>query len=243
MDNLLEKIEASSQQEKGSFKVSKWLSLGVFLSPSTFAKLWDELSPFYLVHSDRVLQENFFSSKESFIKHYSLYFNSLKSGELPNESFFRKYFSFTLSKDLEHYYKMPLGNEKLLIKAQRPVLQSQFFTLGFSFEERKVRSMVMGQNTLFWGLQLSFPQLYQNPSSPAIEKITRGPDFPNAELFYNIQRFCRYHTHPVFFSYKGEKIVSPFRLDNENMDWIDNHPQLRQLEISVIPPKKKKDLA
>jgi hypothetical protein len=239
--DLSKEIENSSLKEKGPLRVSKWLSLGLFLSPKTCEALWDELMPFFLVHSDRVLHKDFMSDKALFLKNYQLYFQALKEGKIPEESFFRKFFSFSISCDLKHYYKMNLDDSRFLIKAQKPVIQSQFFTLGFSFEEKKIRPMIMGKDVLFWGFQLSFPQLYQSPSSQSIDKISKGPEFPNAELFHRIQRFCRRATRPVFFSYQGEKIVTPFRLGHDGFDWINEHPQLKTLNLTVLPPKNKKE--
>ena len=93
--------------------------------------------------------------------------------------------------------------------------------------------MTFGINSIQWGIQFSFPYLFQNVNMEVI-KVREGALFPNASLFKQIQKWMRYHTSPTTFEVEGKEINVPIRLGNKCKTWINFHPQLAAKGLRVI---------
>ncbi len=59
--------------------------------------------------------------------------------------------------------------------------------------------MVLSRKSVTWGLQFSYPQLYQDPRTRQIFKVTDTPEFPNTALFSKLQKWIRSETLPTPF--------------------------------------------
>jgi hypothetical protein len=92
--------------------------------------------------------------------------------------------------------------------------------------------MVFGINSISWGIQFSYPQLYQDENCQ-IQVVKPGPEFPNTVLFQKMQRWIRQHTIPTPFLTPYQRINAPIRMGRQVLNWINNHPQLKAKNLSI----------
>ena len=59
-------------------------------------------------------------------------------------------------------------------------------------------------------------------------------EFPNTELFFQLQRWVRKHTKVTTFLVGGRELRVPVRLGSACVSWINEHPDFRgELEVGV----------
>lgn len=176
---------------------------------------------------------NEFISKEAFLEAYSSYVAALKQGELPNDSRIRPYFTSIWTVTLEAVYAVPVKQGHNLIKICQPVIQLQGHRFDYSTVDGKFRSMVLGSDCVQWGLQFSYPQLYQDDNLQVFS-TREGVQFPNTALFKRLQQWMRSHTIATPFEVEGKKINVPIRIGKQCLSWVNNHPQLQVKGLRVI---------
>lgn len=228
-------IRISTPQEEGKLQVSKWLKYQALLDSAEMKELLLFLEPFSIfVVSEAVEGKSGLIEKTDFIAHHQRYIEELKKGELPDESQLRKYFSsiFTTTSDL--LYAMKLSNGKSLIKPLRPVIQLQLHHFFASSLDGKFYPMVLSDESVTWGIQFSYPQLFQDPKTFEITKVTSSPEFPNTALFLKLVKWMRTHTVPTPFLFQDKKTNAPMRIGRNCFDWIEKHPGLILRGIKVI---------
>lgn len=215
-------------------KASKWIQLRVLLSHEELANLFTALEPFELHATGSVLKKGeSLISVNTFLEKYHSYTESLKEGSLPNLQPLRPYFSSILTIDDTHLEKISINEEQELVRMAHPAVQLQHHTLAYSAEEKKFRSMVLGKNSIYWGLQFSYPQLYLD-AEQNIHHILKESSFPNTVLFSTIQKWFRRNTIPTpFIINEGERINVPARIGKECLSWVNYHPQLKEQHLRV----------
>lgn len=215
--------------------VSKWLTCSVLLETQELQRLIAELPLFWIFSVGKLLgpEQGEISSSE-FLEAYDAYMQSIKRGSLLPETAFQASFSTVWTCSLEALYAVYIDEEHKLIKPCRPVIQLQHHKMSYSKDDKKFRSMVFGVESIYWGLQFSYPQLYQDPQSLKVETVRESEAFPNTYLFHALQRWMRRHTIPTPFLV-GEQIVNtPMRIGRECLPWIHHHPQLVQKDLRVV---------
>jgi hypothetical protein len=93
--------------------------------------------------------------------------------------------------------------------------------------------MTLGQGSVTWGIQFSYPQIFQHPQSHAFAKVGDGEEFPNTSLFSKLAKWLRNFSMPTTFIYEGKSTSVPIRTGKEVFSWIHNHPQLKLQGLSV----------
>jgi hypothetical protein len=93
--------------------------------------------------------------------------------------------------------------------------------------------MVLSPESISWGLQISYPQLYQDPKTRQIAKVTSVLEFSNTALFAKLLKWIRSATLPTPFEVKGVRINSSIRVGKKSLVWIKSHPQLKQRGIQI----------
>lgn len=147
-------------------EASKWLDIQVLLDPKEMEQLFQEIvaqvGPFQIFLTGRVVPEGQ-GEVHNFLSVYRTYTEALKQGQLPNEEEFRPLFStvWTLTPDVLSVTKFEGKRELLRLKI--PAVQLQPHFMAYSLEDGKFYSMVYGRDTLMWGIQFSYPQLYLEP--------------------------------------------------------------------------------
>ncbi len=216
-------------------QVSKSRKLPILIDADEMEALFSFLGTFEIFDvSRKVTEETAEISKADFLSAYATYVNGIKTGQLVDETPLRPYFSaiFTLTPDV--LYAIPVGQDNYLIKAKRPVVQLQrhHFIYTDTFH-----SGIIGAESITWGIQFSYPQLYLDPKTNAIGKVEKNPLFPNTELFQKLAKWVRDHTSATPFVAKGKVTNQPIRLGKRCFAWINNHPTLKARNLYVADRK------
>lgn len=185
------------------------------------------------IASEVVSEKNASLSKEQFLTIYADYIAALESGFLPDVNRIRAAFSSIVTKNSDLLYAMPLGTDRYFIRAIRPIIQLQMHQFFFSKIDATFHPMVLGKESVFWGIQISYPQIYQDPKTGAFCKVTASSEFPNTELFMKAAKWLRHATLPTPFLYQEKRINSSMRLGKDCFSWINNHPQLQSQGLRV----------
>lgn len=223
--------------DEPSLQVSKWLKVPALLDDEEMSRLIHSLGEFVITVTGSVTpQGKGFIGHEAFLEGYQAYIAALQGGQRPNEGNFRRIIPCVWTADLSALYAVPLAEGKQVIRACSPVIQLQHHRFDYSPIDGKFRSMVLGQDTIVWGVQFSYPQLYENPATHEIVQLNEEEAYPNTALFRKLQRWIRHETIPVPFQVEGKQIINvPIRLGKKCVEWIHRHPQLsaRHLEVKV----------
>lgn len=228
-------IEISTAAKEGLLQVSKSRKLPVLIDADEMADLFSNLGNFEIFDVSRKVSEDLAQiSKSDFLNVYRAYVEGIKSGNLVDEAPLRPYFSaiFTVTPDV--LYAIPVGDGKYLIKAKRPVVQLQrhHFIYTDSFH-----SGVIGAESITWGIQFSYPQLFLDPKTNAIGKVEKNETFPNTELFQSLAKWVRNYTSATPFVIDGKVSNQPIRLGKRCFEWINNHPALKAKNLYVADRK------
>jgi len=227
-------IRISSPKTEGILQVSKWTKVQVLLDGDEMQNLLESLGDIYFVSvSDPIKAEQAVISSSDFLQKYTEYIYLLKQGQVPPPEEFRRFFSCALSSTLNCFYAITAGIEKCLVKPIRPVIQLQAHHFFYSELDGKFHPMVLSPESISWGLQASYPQLFQDPRTRQITKVIDSPDFPNTALFSKLLRWMRNFTLPTPFQIKGTRTNSPIRIGKQSLAWIKSHPQLKQKGIEL----------
>lgn len=229
-------LRQSTVAEK-PLQASKWLQSQALLSKEELEDLFkflEESFNFYLYPCGVVCsKEKGEISKTEFVEAYGKYINSLKHGETPDLAFYRTVFSPAMTITTDALFTIPVGEDRQIIRISRPVIQLQAHNIDYSTVDKKFHSMVFGIDSIAWGLQFSYPQLFQDNETKQVEIIKKNQTFPNTALFQLLQKWMRQHTIPTPFIAEGKVTNVPMRLGKKCLDWIHQHPQLVQKNISV----------
>jgi hypothetical protein len=216
------------------YQASKWLSVALLVDADEMKALFESLGPFHIFTVGSVVKRcEGEISKETFLSCYAHYIGQLKTGLLPDDYAYRSLFASIMTTTEEHLYALHVGAEGQLIRIAKPVVQMQSHQLGYSEADGKFRSMVFGTENLLWGLQFSYPQLFEDPQTHAAHKVTESAQFPDTALFRALQKWTRQNTEPTPFIVQDKIVNVPARLGKNCFSWINEHPQLERKGLSV----------
>lgn len=228
-------LRLSSPSEEGMMQVSKSLKHPVLLDVEEMRSLLQHLGEFHLFQvSSPVLKQEAEISIGTFLKYYAAYVEGIKSGALVDEKILRPFFSAAMTKDVDALYAIPLGENKVLVKPIKPVIQMSLNHFIHSAFDEKFHLGVQGQGSITWGIQFTYPQLYQHPKTKMIVKVEKNTLFPNTELFSLLGRWMRQNTLPTPFIYNNQRTNVPLRLGKSCFAWINNHPGLVPKTLKVM---------
>ncbi len=215
-------IKSSSEP----YHASKWLSVALLVDANEMKSLLETLGSFLIYSVGSVVKRGEgLISHESFLSCYAQYVEALKRGSLPDDSTYRTLFAAVWTTSSDHLYALHVGSEGQLIRVVKPVIQLQAHQLDYSMADGKFRPMVFGKDSVLWGIQFSYPQLFEEPKTHAVLKVDESPQFPNTLLFRALQQWTRQNTAPTPFIV-GDKIINvPMRLGKSCFAWINQHPQ------------------
>jgi hypothetical protein len=216
-----------------SLQASKWQKCPVLLDVNEMGELFKALGSFWIIQISGLIptgQE--IIGQEAFLEVYSHYIDSLKRGENTTDSRLRPYFSSVLTTNLESLYTVTINETHGLVKVHQPVIQLQGHRFDYSFADGKFRSMVLGYDSILWGLQFSYPHLYQNDQLEVFT-VREGAQFPNTALFKQLQKWMRMHTIATPIEVEGKRVNVPIRLGKQCLSWINSHPQLKAKGLHI----------
>jgi len=114
------------------------------------------------------------------------------------------------------------------------MIQINPLRLYYAKELKQFKSQVMGAGTIYWGIQFSYPQLFKNPKSGAVEStLTLDTPFPNTQLFKSIQKWLRRCSKATVFIDNSTIIQTPYRITDSCLSWITHHPELKEHHLKV----------
>lgn len=226
-------LRISTLATEGPLQASKWLKCQVLLDASEMESLFTALGSFdiYLTSSVHRPGEGLVA-KQEFLKQYELYVAALQEGRFPDDAACA-FFSSVFTASSEALYAVMVGEGQQLIRVIQPVIQLQSHRMDYSQADGKFRSMTFGSDSLLWGIQFSYPQLYQDNKTHEIHQMLNNEKFPNSLLFQKLQLWVRYHTTPTPMIVEGKKMNLPVRLGKNCFPWINNHPQLVTRNMQV----------
>lgn len=228
----MEKVRVSTVNEEGILQGSKCLKFQVLLDDGEMEALFTELGDVVLgLVSEPAQLDNLLCRKEIFLERYKEYVGFLKRGEVPSEISLRKYFSAALSRSADVFYAVDVRQERYLLKGIQPVIQMQAHHFLYSSVDGKFHPLVMGKESITWGLQFSYPQIVQDPKTKAIQKV--DPNAPNSILFSKVSKWFREYTRPTPFVIGDAVKHEPIRIGKHCFSWIGKHPQLISKGITV----------
>lgn len=216
-------------------QASKWLKCQVLLDGDEMQALFQALGNFYIYLTGGIQNRGEGEiSHDNFLASYRAYVEALKSGVLPEEAVYARLFCSVFSVSRQMLYAIAVSEEKILIRVEKPVVQLQAHRLDYSPFDQKFRSMVLGADSILWGIQFSYPQLFEDAVSKDVFQVREeGSDFPNTQFFHELQRWVRHHTIPTPFMVDGKLTNVPIRLGKECLSWINQHPQLGKKGIAI----------
>ena len=220
--------------EERPLQASKWLESQALLDTDEIAALFEDLGPFFLYACGAVCEPGKGEvGKEEFLHHYSTYIDTLKRGEIPEPSTFRPFFSPAMTTTRDTLFAIPVANGKQIVRPAKPVVQMQAHHMSYSTVDKKFHPMVFGTDSISWGIQFSYPQLYQDNITKLVEPVKDTPTFPNTRLFHQLQRWMRQNTIPTPFIAENIPVNVPMRLGKNCLTWINSHAGLKAKGITV----------
>jgi hypothetical protein len=228
------KFRLSNPAVEGHLNVSKWLKFQVLLSAEEMKDLFQTLPDCSLYNVSEVVDsEGMELSSSDFIKGYTEYVERLKQGECADEKRFRRLFSKALSVTSDIFYAHEVKPHHYLVKPVVPIIQMQLHHFLASEIDGKYYPMNLGQESVSWGVQFSYPQIYQDPLGHSFSKVTESSLFPNTALFRSLTRWLRNFSFPTTFIWKEQVVAVPMRIGKQVLPWIHAHAQLKKKGISV----------
>lgn len=222
-----------------TLQASKWLQHQLLIDIEEMENLFEEMGEFTIVKVGAIVTlQNAVVSKEEFLSLYRKYVEILQSGNLPDITAFRRVFSVAITSSPDALFACRVGPDQYVIKVAKPIIQVQAHAMHYSVHDNKFRPMVFGPDCITWGLQFAYPQIYQDPQTMKIEKVTDEDSCPNTLLFRTIQKWQRRSTVPTPFYVEGKKVNVPMRLGHRCIPWINRHPQLIHQGVEVLTEKR-----
>lgn len=212
-------LSISTPEKEGVYQGSKWLKIPMLLGKEEMSSLLASLGRVWIFPLTG-LTDGKNIDLTVFVEEYGRWIEDLKRGVLPKEEDLRKILAAAITDDLDALWLQEVKG-RYLVKIRRPVIQMQVHFFTYSSMDGEFRSMSMGPDTIFWGVQCSFPQIYQDPKTMEIQEVETGA------LFRKMQLWVREHTRATPFIVEGKKIHVPIRLGKECFSWIHRHPQLQ----------------
>lgn len=214
-------------------QVSKWLKCPLLVDEKEMEALLRAIEPFEIfIASGLMLIGEGLVKQEEFLDCYTNYIDALKNGRIPDDARMARYFSSVFTRTRDALYAVHVDESRQMIKVDRPVVQLQTHRFIYG-ADRKFRSMVHGQGSIHWGIQFSYPQLYQDKEM-RVWDVREGDEFPNTALFKALQRWMRENTVATPFIADGQRVNVPIRLGKRCFAWINHHCQLMASGLSVL---------
>lgn len=214
-------LRISTLPQEGVYQASKWLKIPMLLDADEMTLFLNSLGAIEIFPLTG-LTDGKPLSKDLVIAEYGRWIEGLKAGVLPNESDLRKILASAITDDAEHSLWLQEVQGRFLVKMSRPVVQMQAHFFTYSSVDGEFRSMSMGQDAVFWGIQCSFPQVYQDPKTMEILEVQ------DMGLFRKMQLWARQNTRATPFIVDGKRTNVPMRLGKQCFSWVNKHPQLQE---------------
>lgn len=212
-------------------ELAKFLSVQVLLDPSEMEGLVEDLAPFFIFNCSAVGKPGVGPEPlECWLRDYLDYVQAIKDGQELNAKRFRLRFSEVWTTDPASLQRIRISDDKELLRPKKPCIQLQHHQMALSREDGKLYSMARGKDLIRWGLQFSYPQVYQDSETKEIFKVDSKS--PNSLLFRKLQRWLRAKTLPTTFFACGIRQRLSVRIGKACLAWIHGHPDLNKMGLT-----------
>ncbi|MCH9614772.1 MAG: hypothetical protein SP1CHLAM54_12590 [Chlamydiia bacterium] len=183
---------------------SRYVHIQLLVSDEEMKDLFETLTPFELYNVSQVTKEPLVE-KEIFLNAYRSYFEAFQKGEIEID---RPLFSLALTRDQSAVTQKELPDGRVLTRIVKPVIQMRAHS--YTIAGGKLHTMTFGTDAISWGIQLSFPHLYEDVVTGEV-KDTLKSGSENIELFKALRVWVRNKTKPTTLDIEGNAIKTPLR--------------------------------
>lgn len=222
-------LRVSTLEKEGVYQGSKYLKYQVLCDPEELKRLFERLNPCWIYPLTH-LGKGEEIEQQRFVQKYGSWIEGLKEGKIPSDADLKTILAAALTAETDSLWKQEVPGGRFMIKMAQPVVQIQAHFFTYSEIDEVFRPMTMGEASIFWGLQFSFPQVYQDPKTMELKEIE---DSANTELFRKIKQWVRDETRATPFVINEKRINVPIRLGKNCFSWIHLHPQLLARKMGV----------
>lgn len=219
-------LRISHPEKEGVYQGSKWLKFQVLCQRDEIERLFARLKPFFIFPLTGIVDGNPIS-EENFLIEYESWIAGLKEGRVPEDRALKKILAAAFTQDLEALWLQKVPGTGYLVKMAQPTLLVQAHSFSYSEIDGVFRPMSMGLQSIFWGLQFSFPTIYQDAKTMELKEVER------IKLFEEVRLWVREETRATPFMVGEKRINSSIRLGKGCFSWIGKHPQLGKQGISI----------
>jgi hypothetical protein len=220
-------LRLSTPAAEGVYQGSKYLKFQVLCDAEELQKLLDGSFAIYPLTG---LRDGEPIKSERLIEAYASWIEGLKEGREPTDESLREVLAAAFTAEGDALWKQAVAGDRFIVKIAKPVVQVQAHFFTYSPIDGVFRPMSMGPGNIFWGLQFSFPQIYQDAKTMEFFEVD---ECPNAELFQRIRQWVRDTTRATPFVVGGKRVNVPIRLGKQCFSWIHRHPKLIEQKIEV----------
>lgn len=220
-------LRSSTLAQEGTYQGSKYLKYQVLCDVAEMQTLVDGTFSIYPLSG---LHDGEPIAPARFLEEYGRWMEALKQGHVPTEEQLRRILAAAFTAEIDALWKQVVPGGRYLIKMAKPVIQVQAHFFTYSSLDGVFRPMTMGEKAIFWGVQFSFPQIYQDPRTMEFHEVEESP---NTALFQRIKQWVRDQTRATPFVVEGKRINVPIRIGKSCLSWIERHPQLGEQHIGV----------
>lgn len=184
------------------------------------------LSPLSILNSSEVVPwEKISPAIDVFMNKYMTYIHMLQ-GKIPKQKI---NLSYALSQQLNNFRAVAVAPDKFICRALQPDVHMQ--TCEFLLDsKRKILPQVFSNESIRWGIQFSYPAIFQDGYTMEVFQATRE-SFPGWKLFSSIRKWIRNNTVPLPIHFQGKIIHLPIRLGIKATTWISSHIDREKIDI------------
>ncbi len=214
---------------EGRFQAAKWIKIQALIDERELSCLMEMMEPFAIYPLAGALPiETFPMPKETFLGTYKGWIDGLKKGELPTH--FGCLNASMWARSPDSLWLQELPGKRYMARPREPFLQVQVHHMGYSLVDKVFRPMSLSQDGIFWGLQFSFPQIYEHPRDGIVETMQSV----GSEMFQIVRKWSRDHTIATPMMVDGIRENLPIRIGKNCFSWVNYHTGLLSKQLSVL---------
>lgn len=209
-------------------RFSKWLRHVLLLSLEDMEACLDFLGSFCCIRAGMTTQASIVVSKEEFLHYYTLYLEEMQHITHLASPALRRFFSLFWTVDPADVAPLLLSQDKILMKPIKPVVQVQLCHCLWNKQSHRIDPMALHADSFSFGLQISYPQIYEDPQTHQFSKVLLSQEFSATPLFLAFVQWMRAHTQPVVVSIAEKKIASTVRMGKKSVSLLALHQGLQR---------------
>lgn len=230
-------LVVSTPKEQGHYLVSKWLRFQLLLTVETFKELLDFLSVevlFGVAGPD--VKEELVYSKETYLAVYKAYLEALQRRDEKLIKELMKKLCVAIAYEKQAFYQIELADNRCLIKIKEPSIQFRPFNFIYHKELQQFLMQVKSKEAINFGLEISFPQIFQDPKTAQILHVFKDQKLVSARGFKKVQSFVKSKTKPAKFLIEDQIKTATFRI--EKMQCSFAQKLLKDKELKLFEGEK-----